>query len=135
MTKFPAREKGISREKKEGRKKRRRTEPVGRRGEALSDLADGSGEGLRVNDPGGSVPRDGVEGGPEVEEEHGRLSTGGEGGRDVVSGVGDLDVGADGEHGEGATDGTDEELQREKKSVSSRRKNRAEEGRTMPRRP
>jgi hypothetical protein len=94
--------------KKKGGK--RRTKPVRRGSEALSDLTDSSGEGLRVDDPRSSVPRNGVESGPEVEEEHGSLSTGGEGGGDVLGGVGDLDVGSDGEHGKSTTNGTDEKL-------------------------
>jgi hypothetical protein len=111
MTKFPVSGDGSvsgQRRRKKGRKGR--TKPVRRGSEALSDLTDRSRERLRVDDPRSSVPGNGVESGPEVEEEHGGLSTGREGGGDVLGGVGDLDVGSNSEHGESTTDGTDEEL-------------------------
>lgn len=67
-------------------------------------------EHLRVDDPGGAVPRGGVEGGPEVEEEDGGDAAGGEARVGVVGiRAGDADVGADVPHAEGATGGTDHE--------------------------
>jgi hypothetical protein len=61
-------------------------------------------EHLAVDDPGGAVPRGRVEGGPEVEEEDGGGAAGRQGspGR---AGAGDLDVGAEEPHADGATGG------------------------------
>lgn len=80
-------------------------EPVVGGGEGLAEGAGVLVEHLRVDDPGGAVPRGGVEGGPEVEEEDGGDAARVEAVLGVVLRVGDLDVAADEVHAEAAADG------------------------------
>lgn len=126
----------------EERMERRLTKPVGGSGETLSDLTNCSGESFRVDDPGSTVPRDGVEGGPEVEEEHGGDSTG----RKVASrdrrNVSSSKVTSNDVHRDCSTERSNEELfaiaGRVVESVSSPRYGSAEREDwklTIPRRP
>ena len=57
------------------------------------------------------VPRDSIEGGPKVEEEHGSLAAGRESGSRVPRRVLNIVVSSDGEHGKSAADRADQKLQ------------------------
>jgi hypothetical protein len=64
----------------------------------------------RDEDANTHVPRDGVEGGPQVEEEHGSLAAGRERRSRVIGRVLDVVVRRDREHGDGTAGSTDKEL-------------------------
>ena len=80
-------------------------EPVVCRSECLTQGAGLLAVHLRVDDPWSTVPRRGVEGGPEVEEEDCADTAGGEFARGVlvVRWVSDLDVGSDVPHAQRST--------------------------------
>ena len=84
-------------------------EPVVGGCKGLSEGTDGLIEHLGVVDPGCAVPRRRVEGGPEIEEEHGGNATAGEGRRGVFSRLGHGDVGSNVPHADGPTDSTNHE--------------------------
>jgi hypothetical protein len=62
-----------------------------------------------VDDPGGTVPRGSVEGGPQVEEEDGRDTAGREAFGSVVDGIGDGNVATDIPEAQRATNSTNEQ--------------------------
>jgi hypothetical protein len=90
----------------------------------------------RDEDANTHVPRDGVEGGPQVEEEHGSLAAGRERRSRVVGRVLDVVVRRDRKHGDCTADSTDEELIEGSMSrQQSTRHSGGVPGLTIPRRP
>ena len=82
-------------------------EPVRRAGTGLTEASDLSWEHLTVDDPWSTVPRWGVEGGPQVEEKDRRYTSRGQRSVRVGASAGNVDVCSDVPHAQAPANGTD----------------------------